>query len=283
MRRKDDRGSLYLLTALILGVSLGFVYGWLISPVTYVKTDPSSLRADFKDRYRALIAEAFYYNKDIGLAEKRLELLGDVDIVVALTLQAQRAIAEVRSEEEVQALTYLMLAISQGELPPPLPTSALNTPTATPDVATDDPHISPTPTPVIQEGAEITTSAVIVPQPTAIPTLIPGESFVLQEQTLICDPAQELPLLQVETLDSNQEALSGIEIILQWPGGEERVYTGLKPEINLGYADFVMDPAEKYLIQLGDKGQLIEVTLPECPTTENEQVWGAWHMIFIKP
>jgi len=283
MRRKDDRGSLYLLTALILGVSLGFVYGWFISPVTYVNTDPSSLRADFKDRYRALIAEAFYYNKDIGLAEKRLELLGDLDSVVALTLQAQRAIAEVRPEEEVQALTYLMLALSQGELPPPLPTSALNIPTTTVGAATENPQTSPTPTPVIQEGAEITTSSAILPQQTAIPTLIPGESFILQEQTLLCEPVEEMPLLQVETLDSNQEPISGIEIILQWQGGEERVFTGLKPEINLGYADFVMDPEEKYLLQLGEKGQLIEVTLPECPANGNEVVWGAWHMVFVKP
>jgi hypothetical protein len=39
------------LTGIVLGVILGLVYSWEISPVKYVDAPPSALRADFKDDF----------------------------------------------------------------------------------------------------------------------------------------------------------------------------------------------------------------------------------------
>jgi len=45
-------GHWYLLTGLLIGLALGLVYAWKISPVRYVDTDPAALRADFNDQLR---------------------------------------------------------------------------------------------------------------------------------------------------------------------------------------------------------------------------------------
>ena len=67
----------YLIGGLLLGIILGLVYSWLISPIEYVDAAPSALRADFKDQYRALVALAYQADGNLGLAGARLEALGD--------------------------------------------------------------------------------------------------------------------------------------------------------------------------------------------------------------
>ncbi len=52
-------------------------YGWVVSPVEYVDTAPDSLRIDYKTDYVLMVAEAYHVEADLGLAVRRLALLGD--------------------------------------------------------------------------------------------------------------------------------------------------------------------------------------------------------------
>lgn len=142
--RQDRRGSWYLLTGIVLGVAVGLIYSWLFSPVKYVDAPPYSLRADYKDEYRALIASAYLYSNDLLRASARLAQLKDDNPVSALTLQSQRALAEGHSNEEIQALRLLAQDLAshtpQGEaslIPTPLSTPVLiiDLQTATPLMA----------------------------------------------------------------------------------------------------------------------------------------------------
>ena len=108
---EENRGAWYLLTGVVLGLVLGLVIIWL-RPVEYVDTSPSSLRADFKDRYRALIAAAYLSDGDVVRARARLELLGDTDAFRALAEQAQRTLAEGNSPQESRALGLLAVALN---------------------------------------------------------------------------------------------------------------------------------------------------------------------------
>lgn len=110
----DRRGSWYLLTGVIIGIALGLIYSWLISPVKYVDAPPYALRADYKDTYRILVAEAYLYSKDLVRAEVRLAQLKDDETVQTLTKQAQRALAEDHPEEEIRALNTLILVLNGG-------------------------------------------------------------------------------------------------------------------------------------------------------------------------
>ncbi len=115
---EDERGNWYLLTGVVLGIILGILFAWVISPVEYVDTAPESLKDEFKDQYRVLIASAYVANGDLVRAKARLELLDEADIYLVVAEQAQQMLAEGGSVEEAQALGRLALALGQ-EIPQP--------------------------------------------------------------------------------------------------------------------------------------------------------------------
>jgi hypothetical protein len=59
-----------------LGIFLGLLYGWVISPVQYVNTAPSTLREDYQTDYVLMVAEAYRADNNLALAVRRLALLG---------------------------------------------------------------------------------------------------------------------------------------------------------------------------------------------------------------
>lgn len=65
------------LIVIVLGIVLGLLYGWVINPVEYVDTTPDSLRMDYKTDYVLMVAEAYRVEGSLGLAARRLALLGD--------------------------------------------------------------------------------------------------------------------------------------------------------------------------------------------------------------
>lgn len=143
------RSPVYLLTGLILGLILGVVYAWLINPVVYENTTPTSLGEADKDHYRSTIAQVYAATGDLQRAAFRLAVLADSDPIYALGAQAQRALAN-GNDAEAHALALLATALQglqplQNTLPeiePPLttitdpapsvPTHTLPVPTSTP-------------------------------------------------------------------------------------------------------------------------------------------------------
>ena len=147
---KENRGPWYLLTGLVLGLILGLVYSWTVRPVQYVNTSPASLRTDFKDQYRALIAAAYAANGDFVRARGRLSLLQDEDIYQVLAAQAQQTLADGNSSDEARALGLLAVAIGQGAPQPQVsgqtanPNSALATNSAVSITVTSTLSVPPT-------------------------------------------------------------------------------------------------------------------------------------------
>ncbi len=66
----------YSIIALALGIGLGLLYGWVISPVQFVDTTPASMRADYRADYVLMIAEAYQADQDTSLAIRRLSVIG---------------------------------------------------------------------------------------------------------------------------------------------------------------------------------------------------------------
>jgi hypothetical protein len=62
--------------SIVLGLGLGLLYGWVISPVQYVDTTPSTLRADFKTDYTLMVAETFQSEQNLEQAARSLASLG---------------------------------------------------------------------------------------------------------------------------------------------------------------------------------------------------------------
>jgi hypothetical protein len=305
---KDERGPWYLLTGLVLGALLGLAYAWFYAPVKYVDASPASLSENDKDHYRALISAAFAANGDLPRARARLNLLNDPDPARVLAVQAQRALAEGRPEQEVSALGLLAVSISEGSIPqnafpsfasstpsqvietaspsPGPPTATIeSTLTATPEAGTAGTGAAISPA---QQSSVTPTARPLTPTPTLLPTRTatptPGSPFVLQDKSALCDPQMGEPLIIINTVDAADQPVPGVEVIVTWPEGEDRLFTGLKPELGLGYGDFLMSPSISYTVHLAEGGELIQgLVSNECETRAGVRYWGSWLLIFAQP
>jgi len=311
MRRdnRENRGPWYLLTGLILGFVLGVLYTWVIQPVEYINTTPGSLRSDYKDRYRAMIAAAFQFNHDLVRAQARLELLNDENMARTLAEQAQRTLGEGGSQAEAGALGALAAALGEtsGMLPvsvgspevrtpthTPEPTSTLtprpsatvtdtlepisNTPTAAEDETETIPAVTATVTRTPRPSATPTSTA--SPTPTRTATSTPAAPFVLRTTQRICEPNQPGGLIQVIALDAAESQISGVEVIVTWDGGEDHFYTGLQPDKGRGYADFAMTEGLIYAVRIAEAGETArELSIFNC----SGGYPGSWRLTFQQP
>lgn len=286
----ESRGPWYLLTGVAVGLVLGLLYAWLIDPVAYIDTAPDTLRPEFKDHYRSLIALAYQSNPDVGRARSRLALLGDERPAFELGAQAQRVLAQGGSQQEARALAQL--AAAMGELPHSTdeqtnsPSDSPSGGNTSPDddalpSATPDPHLAVLtatlpPAPTATPMATFTPRAGLI-QPT------PGVAFVLRGQEQVCEEDVPAGLLQVEVVDHNRQPLPAVRVDLAWNEGQEFFFTGLHPRRSLGYADFRMTPGVVYSLRVGEGGEQVnEIAVPQCETADGFNN-GGWKLVFSEP
>jgi hypothetical protein len=100
----------------------------------------------------------------------------------------------------------------------------------------------------------------------------------------LCNPEQTSPLIQVEIQDAAGQPVPSIELVVTWDGGEDHFFTGLKPELGMGYADFVMTPEVVYSLHLAEGGQAVnDLTAAECLSEDDNRYWGSWMLTFVQP
>ncbi len=276
----QNRGNWYLLTGLFLGLVLGIMYSWVISPISQVDTHPNLLRDDYKDIYRSLISRAYRANINLPRAEARLELIGDQEPALALAAQAQRFLAE--SEDNEMALILANLSSVLQTANKPVPTMPQPTSTPVPensngsngsngntDQNTDDSTPSPT-------NGVISSST---PSPTDSPP------FILQDSSPFCDPTLGESLIQVIATDGSGEGIPGVTLEISLGTDPTEVfYTGLKPELGLGYADFSAEPGLTYQLEIPESGLIItDIEVPTCQTESEDSYWGSWEIYITHP
>lgn len=110
-----------LLLAIAIGVALGLVYGWIISPVKFVDTTPASLRTDYKTDYVLMVAESYHADQNADLAARRLAIFGGEapDTIASQALQFGRQAGY--TSDDLALLQELTLAMQAHQ---PLPTPA---------------------------------------------------------------------------------------------------------------------------------------------------------------
>ncbi|MGB9672735.1 MAG: hypothetical protein ACPL3P_01215 [Anaerolineales bacterium] len=290
---KQSRGSLYLLTGFLLGLGIGLVYALLIQPVHYTDIAPSMLDAADKDRYRALIAIAYNADRDLVRARARLALLKDEDPYRALAEQAQRWLAEGKSQEEARALGILAVSLAQAQATILAPPTSNNPSPASPVVKTitseavqletpSSPNLITQATPAEGVNNNPIQPLNASPTPQVTPTL--ALRFQLSKRESVCDPAQGQSLIQVYTWDANGAEVPGVELVVTWEGGENHFFTGLKPELGAGYADFSMTPNITYTLRIASGGEpVMNLSAPACTTSSGEKYWGNWVLEFSAP
>ncbi|HMV28139.1 MAG TPA: hypothetical protein PKE23_02055 [Anaerolineales bacterium] len=298
MKQFLQNSILHIVLAVLIGFGLGLAYSWLLAPVTYVDAHPALLRADFKDQYRIIIAASYASNKDLPRAKARLDLLGDVDPVSELSAQAQRMLAAGESFDEARPLAQLATDLQQGYVsepftPTPFPT--FNTPnaqfTSTPTESGDQPEVSeeatftPAAPTLLFEQTPITpiVQSTLTQRPTFTPTAGPGAPFALVNQETVCDPGMSR-VMQFMLLNSKREQVPGAEIIVTWSQGEDRFFTGFKPELGNGYADFLMESNTTYNIRVVTGGAFVaDMRAPDCTDPNGATYSGGLVLTFQQP
>jgi hypothetical protein len=287
-----------VLTGLLVGAVAGLLYAWLVSPARFVETAPYSLRPESKDQYRLMVAAAYGATGDLGRAQSRLALLRDSSPEQALAVQAQRLVAEQTSYDDARLLALLAIAISEGQ-PLAAPASGSSTPASlsavTPLPIATSPAGEQTTPPVITAtavGRDPTTTlpaptATRRPSPTHAPTATPGPPFVLDQREELCDPLQPA-LLQVYVRDAAGEPVPGVGVVITWADGDDEFFTGLVPQVDLGYADFEMEEDVIYALRLGKgTGSLPalpvgELSATACTTEDGSSSLSSWKLVFIQ-
>jgi hypothetical protein len=285
------QSPLYLLTGILLGLGLGLLISLLIFPVHYVDSAPDSLAAADKDTYRLWIAQAYQADADLTRARQRLALLGDSNALVSLSAQAQLLVSDPQGEDQARALAALAAALSA-----PQPTTAATaagengTVTAAPTASTPQAletlgldQAVQTATQPAEPTATWTPQATFTPRstPTLLPTL--GAPFTLLRSQRLCDPSLKPGLMQIYLEDAQGGPLPGVQINVAWSGGLDSFYTGLYPSIDLGYADFTMQPDIAYSLRVGDLSETVDnLIAPLCTADNGDSFTGGLKLEFMQ-
>jgi hypothetical protein len=105
----------------------------------------------------------------------------------------------------------------------------------------------------------------------------------MREQALVCEPGLGDSLIQIVVQNAAGEGIPGVEVVIYWNGQEEHFFTGLKPEMGWGYADYEMTPETAYTIQIGEAGETVELFVPECSDDLGSRYFGGWRLLFTHP
>jgi len=106
------------LISILVGLAIGLIYGWLISPVSYVDTSPNTLRIDYKTDYVLMVAESYQSEKDLVQATRRLAMLGgpsQIEIVAQTIQFAQKAGYSEADVARMQALQSALQTLLPGQ------------------------------------------------------------------------------------------------------------------------------------------------------------------------
>lgn len=246
----------------MVGLALSLIYGWVLDPQP-MPVQPADLRQRDKEFYVRLIAAAFAHNQNLEQARDRLDSLAEPNINGLIVGLTERYIIEDRDVRDIIALVKLSDALGQTSVPM---LAFLATPTPKP-TATSTPAPTPTPrptrtptlraTPIPKPSPTLTPTATPTrtrfptrtATPTRTPTPGPDAPFGVAQSVVLCDKTNG-GLLRIYVRDRLGQGVPGVEIRVDWAGGRDKLFTGFKPEIDNGYADFQMESDERYQVRL---------------------------------
>jgi hypothetical protein len=225
-----------LILAAAVGLAGGLYYSWVVAPSEQVNTQPDALHSRDKTLYLALIGDLYVYEGDLTQAKTRLGELGMATDGPTLAGVIEAYLDAGGSPDHVRNLARLAEALGArgGVLL----------------VFGPEPTIAPATVVPIHIATAIPPTPATSPTPAASPTPVP--TYRLVEKTALCASPGSAGTIAVWIQDAQGQPLPGIEVVVSWSTGQDRFYTGLRPERGAGYADFEMAPAIRYEVYLAD-------------------------------
>lgn len=266
----------WLLLSLAIGLIGGLYYAWVVDPIVFTDASPARFSDRYREEYIILVSQSYAVNENWPLAQQRLVALEDPDIAETVNSLLETAVRQNRPAPLLEQLAVVARQLgAQGQA------IALFAPTLPPS------NVQPTPTPAFETTptntpppvATATNTAVPIPTGTATrpATATPQPNYRLTEQTRLCRDDEAITQIEVIVLDAFLNDLPGVEIEVTWQSGQDRFFTGFKPENGRGYADFEMSPDISYTVRLPDGSPEVSgLRLEECASGFS----GGWQLTF---
>ncbi len=265
-----------IMIGLILGFAAALYYAWLAEPVVFTEASPARLSEPQKAQYILLISQSYEADGNWEKAQERLAALNDPDVDRTVAALLEEFLRSGESASTMKSLATLAGRLGVDSVavavfaPQPTATSAAVQSAPTADNST--PEIRQTQTPTS------TPLPTLTPTPVPSPTAVPVYRLLRQEQ--ICQRDAPSPRIEVVAIDPFLEPLPGVEVIVQWEGGNDHFFTGYQLEKGLGYGDFEMAPGVDYRVMMADGSLMVTgLRITEC----NENVGGlpgGWRLTF---
>ena len=85
-------------------------------------------------------------------------------------------------------------------------------------------------------------------------------------------------------MDSRRRPAAGVEVTVTWDKGEDSFFTGFKPELGDGYADFQMEAGITYSVRAVESGTTVpNVSIPSCTDSNGQPYLGGLLLTFQQP
>ncbi len=109
----------------------------------------------------------------------------------------------------------------------------------------------------------------------------------MAQSVVLCeaDDATNGGLLRIYVRDRLEQGIPGVKITVIWSGGTDTFFTGLKPEFDPGYADFQMEPGQRYQVELNSvdfTGSIPEINIDSNTLCPNLPSYNdpSWQLVF---
>lgn len=285
-RQHDDEprvsAASFVLLGLLLGLTGGLFYAWVLSPVVYTDASPTRLNDAYTDEYLFLVSQSYALTGDWEEAQTRVAALQLDDAPQRVASLFEQSLREGRPAPQVRNLAFFTQQLG-GQSPAlslfgPTPQPPPVTPTQASAAATATATLLPTPSPTSPPTR--TPPPTLTPSPTPQATATPRPDFQLLSQERVCDPDGPATRIEVFTLDLDEEPLPGVEVIVSWDGGSDRFFTGFRPDVDPAYGDFSMTPDVSYSVELAAGSPPISgLRVEPCAEADGGHP-GGWRLTF---
>lgn len=264
---------------LILGLGGGLYYVRVLNPPVLTNIQPAQVNAEGKRNYLVVIALAWARDGKVELAGQRLAQVGITDWQqVADTACDLAKEGAVRNNTGLLVIRSLIaLAETQGKrgcasdlvlirtnTPTPVPTFLSPTPTRPPPLTK-----TPTPTLGVTFTPEISELGI---------TPTPAGAFTVNISAF-CSDVGTVEVF-VQTSDGKGIPSMAIQVETEDERNRQIFFTGLKPERDLGYADYTTTPDERYIVSLRAFRETRTRPLAAGPCSRNSPQRASYRIIF---
>lgn len=272
--RRRGLSPIVVIIGLVLGFAAGLIIAWVVAPVQQVDISSGQLNQADQTRFLEAIALAYAQDGNLDRAVRRLldlQLAGDPIQVMADTACQLATSGYVNSSggfRAVQAMvSFYQLQGRAGCADEIMSVQALDStqvveltlPTAT---LTLIPPATKTATP---EGSMLTTATPVAPL--AQPTPLPAQ-FELANVATSCSAARPGVIEVLVFAANGSTGIPGQPVRVRWGDEDNLFVTGLQPERGLGFADFMMEAGQSYLVDLAGQSAVVQPALVASPCTD---------------